>query len=119
RGGARLGYRPFHVRTDTGVTFEVTLDVRARLGARDAQHLPEAEVALAIRQPEVDGLRDAPVLGGHARRRHAEDLGGGALVDVLARPESIQERRVLRERREDAQLDLRKVWRHPRRPTLR
>ena len=67
----------------------------ARLGARDAQHLRQAEVALPEHQAEVDGLGDAPLLGGDRPRRHAEHLGGGALVDVLARAEGVEERGIL------------------------
>ena len=43
--------------------------------------------------------------GGTARER-AEDLARGAVVDVLARAEGVDERRVAREVGEDAQLDL-------------
>ena len=100
--GDRLLDEPAHV----GVAREVRLDERLGLPSLDAEVLGEREGALPVEKGVVDHLRDAPLVVRAHRRERAEDLARGAVVDVLALHERVDERRVLREVGEDAQLDL-------------
>ena len=59
--------------------------------------------------PVVDHLRLVALLLGDLVERQAEDFRRGGAVDVLAAGEALEQARVLRERGEDAQLDLRIV----------
>ena len=100
-----------HEGAHAGVALEVAADVVAGFLARDVQVAREAEVADAVDDAEVDGLRMAAQLRRDFLQGDAEDLGGRARVDVLAALERIDEVLVARHVREQAQLDLRVVGR--------
>ena len=97
---------------DTRVTREVLVDELLRGAALDVELLREAERAHAVDQPEVHGLDVAPLIGTDLLRRDAEDLARGRAMDVVSFMEGVQERRIGRKVRHDAQLDLRVVGRH-------
>ena len=66
----------------------------------------------AVDDAEVDGLGAVAGLFVHGGGVDAEDLGGGERVDVLAGAVGVEQQRVLREVRHQAQLDLRVVGGH-------
>ena len=76
---------------------------------RDAELPAQRERALAVDRGEVDRLGAGAHLGGHRLDRHAEDERRGLPVDVAALQERLDEGRVAREVRHEAQLDLRVV----------
>ena len=97
---------------------EVGVDVGLRLLARDLEVLREAERRDAVDDPEVDHLRDRPLARRQLRRVHAEHLGRGRRVDVLAALERLAQLRLAGDVREDPQLDLRVVGRQQLRALL-
>lgn len=107
----RLGDDLVHEGAHARIARKVAADVVARFLARDVQVARESEVADAVDDAEVDGLRVAAQLGRDLIQGDAEDLGGRARVDVLAALERIDEVLVARHVREQAQLDLRVVGR--------
>ena len=107
----RLGDDLVHEGAHARIALEVAADVVARFLARDVQVARESEVADAVDDAEVDGLRVAAQLGRDLIQGDAEDLGGRARVDVLAALERIDEVLVARHVREQAQLDLRVIGR--------
>ena len=94
---------------DAGILREIAVDERLRVGARDAEPLRKSERGDAVADAVVDHLGLVALRLGDVRERQAEDLGGGGAVDVLAAGERLEQAGVLRERGEDAQLDLRVV----------
>ena len=60
-------------------------------------------------RPKLIALAIRRCSAGHPFERHAEHLGGRAQVDVLAGAKRVEKRRILREVRQDPQLDLRVV----------
>ena len=80
--------------------------------AIDLEPAREPESGHAVDQPEVDGLRLAPLVRVHRLERHAEDLRGGGLVHVAIFGESLEQAGIVGQVRHDAQLDLRIVRRH-------
>ena len=99
-------------RCDPAVTLEVRLDEARGFGARDARLLGERAVPHAVDHAEVDGLRACPHLARDLVLRHSEDERRRPHVNVLVRPEGLDQPRVLRQVGEDAQLDLRIVRAH-------
>ena len=101
-----------HELAHRAVAGEVALNELGGLLAGNVQVGGQAEIADAVDNAEVDGLG----AGAHLRRdllnRHAVDLGGRAGVHVLTAGKCIAHRRVARQVREQAQLDLRIVRVH-------
>src|SRR5438093_1113158 len=93
------------------VAGEVTVDVVLRLFERDFELLGEPRRAHAVEDAEVDDLRRAALIGADRAGIDSKNLGRGAHVDVLAFPERRDQRRVTREVRQHAALDLRVVGR--------
>ena len=67
----------------------------------------EPERRLPVDDSEVDRLGVAAMLRRHHQRRHAENLGRGARVDILAVAERVHQHRIARHVRQQPQLDLR------------
>ncbi len=99
----------FHEARDPRVAVEVRRDETSRLVARDAELLRERAVAHAVNDPEVDRFGRAPLVGGHLVLRLVEDERRRAGMNVTRRGEGVDERRVLREMRKNAELYLRIV----------
>ena len=106
---ANLGDGRFDELLHAGVALEIGFDVFFRLAAGDAQLRGEAEAADAVHDAEVHGFGVAAQLRGHGHGADAEDFGRGAGVDVLAFGEGVEQDRVARHVRQQAQLDLRIV----------
>ena len=66
----------------------------------------------AVDDAEVDGLGAGADFFGHGGGVDFEDLGGGEGVDVFAGAVGVEQQRVLREVRHEAELDLRVVGGH-------
>ena len=95
-----------HIAADAGEALKVRLDIFLRLVHRHADVLREREGGDAIHDAEVDGLRVRAHLLGDLISRHAEDLRGRDGVDVLAGQKRLLHRLVVRDVREQPQLDL-------------
>ena len=94
------------------VAIEVGFDVLLRGLLVDVELRGEAEGADAVDDAEVDGLGAGAGLFVHGGGVDAEDLARGEGVDVLAGPVGVEQQRVLREVRHQAELDLRVVGGH-------
>ncbi len=101
----RSGDEVLHVR-EAG---EVGVDVGLGLLARNVQLVGEPERGDAVDDPEVDGLRLAPLVLRQRGLVLAEHLGCRRGVDVVAARERLAQLRLARDVGEDAQLDLRVV----------
>ena len=97
---------------DASIALEVAVDVGARGLLVDAELRGEAEGRDAVDDAEVDGLGAGAGLFAHGGGVDLEDLGGGEGVDVFAGAVGVEEERVLREVRHEAELDLRVVGGH-------
>ena len=97
------------VAPDLRVTLEVLVDEPLRFLARHLHAPRETEVAHAVDDPEVQHLRDVALLARHRALGDAETRRGGATVDVRPGAERVDERGVLRDVGQHAQLDLRVV----------
>ena len=91
------------------IAFKITVDVAAGLPASNAEITRQPKVAEPVDNAEIDRLGTAPLLRRHRVQRHAEHLRCRACMDVLPLTERIDQRRIARHVREDAQLDLRVV----------
>ncbi len=111
--------RRVHVVADAGEALEILLDVGARLLARDAELVGEAEGRDAVDDAEVDRLGAAAHFGGHVLHRHAEHFRRGHRVNVEPVREGLLQLRDVGDMREDAQLDLRVIRRDQRVPRRR
>ena len=106
---AREVLGPLHVVADAGVTLEIFGDVFLGLLLADAELVGEAEGRDAVDDAEVDRLGAPPHQRVHALHRHAEHVGGGDGVDVVAAREGLLQGRNVGDMRQQAQLDLRIV----------
>src|ERR1043165_6063479 len=106
---ARLLRHLFHVAVHARVGSVVIVYDLACLFARDADALREAERLDGVGDGEVDDLGEASLLFQLFLRARAEDETGRALVYVLALLEGVEHLRVLRDVREQTQLQLRVV----------
>src|SRR5581483_1350099 len=97
---------------DAFVAVEVFVDVVAGGALVDGELRGEAEGRDAVDNAEVDGLGAGAGLFAHGGGVDFEDLGGGEGVDVFASAVGVEEERVLREVRHEAELDLRVVGGH-------
>ena len=91
------------------IACKVALDVARRLLARNAEVAREPEVAQTVDDTEVDRLCTPPLLARHGIDRYAEHLRCRTRMNVLPAAERVDERRIPRHMREDAQLDLRVI----------
>jgi len=98
-----------HEALDRAVAGEVVVDKLLRLGHAHADAARESEGALPVDDPEVDGLALRAHLAGNLFDWHAVDLGGDEAVYIPVRGEGLHQGLVLREVRQQPQLDLRVV----------
>src|ERR1051326_5140215 len=85
---------------------EITIDEGPCLGVSDLELAREGMWPLPIDRREVDRLRPRAHLGGDAVDWHVEDQRRRLTMNVAARLEGLHERRVIREVREQPELDL-------------
>ena len=107
----RLLDHAVEVTLDGGIAGEIGVDERLGEAGGDPDVAGEGERRLPVQERVVDDLGAAPQLVGVEPAVGAEDLEGGAVVDVVAADERLDEGRVLREVGEHPQLDLRVVGR--------
>src|SRR5450756_102592 len=105
----RLGDHAFAEFADLGVLGEVGVDERLGLLHRDVDLFRQAEGGEAVHDAEVGGLGVFALALGDLFRRDPGDGRRGDAVDVLAAVIGVEQRRLLREQRHEAQLDLRVV----------
>ena len=108
----RLSAGFLHVASHTRVAGKVLFDVVRSRAAFDAEVLRQPESTHAVDEAEIDHLGHAALLGRHRIGLNAEDFGCSCAVNVLAVAESLQQPRILRNMRHDAQFDLRVVGRN-------
>ena len=109
---APVGQRAVDEGAHQRVRGEVRLDVALRLLLVDLGGLRQPERRDAVEDGVVRALGDRALQRGHLARRHLEHLARRPRVDVLAALERLDDGRLAREVREDAQLDLRVVGGH-------
>ena len=105
-------------RAHLRIAGEVGLDEGGSLLVRDPQFFGEAVGAHPIDDPEVDRFHRTAHLGRHVLLRHAVDERGGVAVDVAVVLEHVDQRRVMRQVRQNAQLNLGIIRRHQDPPRL-
>ena len=81
---ARFLPRVFHEGADARIALEIGVDIKLGLAGLDLQLAGQAEGADPVDDAEIDRLGAPADQAGHVGHRHAEDLAGGAAMDVLA-----------------------------------
>jgi hypothetical protein len=97
---------------DAFVAPEIGSDEARGFCAGNAQRLAEPTVPLTVNHPEIHGLCSRPVFARELFFAQLENFERGTGVNVLAGAKSVQQHRILRQMREDAQLDLRVIRAH-------
>ena len=101
-----------HVLTHPRIVFKITLHISLRLPPLNVQLIGQAKSRHAIDEAKVNGLGTAPLLPAHLIKRHAEHFSRGGPVHILVLIEGLQQARIPREMRHDAQFYLRVVGGH-------
>ena len=107
-----LGYNIFHIFFYTCIAFKVAVNIACCLLAADIQLLSQAKIADTVNNAEVNSLRTAAHLGRYFFKRHTENLGSGARMDILTMTEGLQKQLILRNAGQNTQLNLRIITAH-------
>ena len=107
-----LGYNIFHIFFYTCIAFKVAVNIACCLLAADIQLLGQAKIADTVNNTEVNSLRTAAHLGRYFFKRHTENLGSCAGMDILTMTEGLQKQLILRNASQNTQLNLRIIAAH-------
>ena len=108
----RLYTGAVHVIFHAGIAREITLYVSGGRAAFHAQLFGQTERGHPVDQAEVDDLGVAALLAGHLLGRGHKNFRSRRSMDVLVIGEGLEQARIARQVRHDAQLDLRIVGGH-------